>query len=91
MYSLLQSGLLANKILGKLINKRSYQQRKLVPRLWKHEWQPIQFTLVVDNLCVKYVGEKHALHLKETLKEKLQSHNRVGWRKVHWNLIRLVL
>ena len=29
----------------------------------------IQFTLVVDDFGVKYVGEKHALHLKKTLEE----------------------
>ena len=31
--------------------------------------RPIQFTLVVDNFGVKYVGEEHALHLKQTLEE----------------------
>ena len=29
----------------------------------------MQFTLVVDNFGVKYVEEKHALHLKQTLGE----------------------
>ena len=29
----------------------------------------MQFTLVVDNFGVKYVGEEHALHLKQTIKE----------------------
>ena len=69
MYGLPQSGLLANKLLENRINKRGYQQSKLVTRLWKHNWRPIQFTLVVDDFGVKYVGEKHALHLKQTLEE----------------------
>ena len=69
MYSLPQSGLLANELLEKRLNKHGYQQSKLVPRLWKHNWQPIQFTLVVDDFGVKYVGEKHALQLKQKLEK----------------------
>ena len=68
MYGLQQSGLLSNEILEKRLNKRGYQQSKLVPGIWKHDWRPIQFTLVVDYFVVKYVGEKYALHLKQTLK-----------------------
>ena len=29
----------------------------------------MQFTLVVDNSGVKYIGEKHELHIKQTLEE----------------------
>ena len=69
MYSLPKSGLLANEIIEKRLNKRGYQHRKLLPRLWKHEWKPIQFTIALDDLGVKYVGKEHALHLKQTLEE----------------------
>ena len=69
VYGLPQSGLLANKLLEKCLNKRGYYQSKLVPGLWKHEWRPVQFALVVDDFGVKYVGEDHALHLKKTLQE----------------------
>ena len=69
MYGLPQSGLLENELLGKRLNKRGYYQRKLVPGLWKHTWRPVQFTLVVDDFGVKYVGEEHAFHLKKTLEE----------------------
>ena len=67
MYGLPQSGLLANELLG--LNKRGYHQSKLVPGLWSHKGRPIQFTLVVDDFGVKYVGKEHALYLKQTLKE----------------------
>ena len=67
MYGLPQSGLLANELLEKRLNKNGYRQSKLVPGLWKHDWRPVQFTLVVDDFGVKYVGEEHALHLKQTL------------------------
>ncbi len=69
MYGLPQAGLLANELLEKRLNKHGYHQSKLVPGLWKHETRPIQFTLVVDDFGVKYVGEEHANHLKATLEE----------------------
>ena len=69
MYGLPQAGLLANELLEKRLNAKGYKQSKLVPGLWKHEWRPIQFTLVVDDFGVKYVGEEHANHLKDTLLE----------------------
>ena len=69
MYGLPQSGLLANELLEKRLNKRGYHQSKLVPGLWSHKWCPVQFTLVVDDFRVKYVSKEHALHLKQTLKE----------------------
>ena len=53
----------------KLLNKRGYHQINLVPGIWKHIWHPVQFTLVAEDFGVKYVGEKHALHLKQKIKE----------------------
>lgn len=50
MYGLPQSGLLANQLLGKRLNKHMYQQSKLVPGLWNHDWRLVQFTLVVETL-----------------------------------------
>ncbi|MGV7235206.1 MAG: hypothetical protein ACQ9ET_03015, partial [Nitrosomonadaceae bacterium] len=69
MYGLPQSGLLANELLEKRLNKHGYFQSKLVPGLWSHKTRPIQFTLVVDDFGVKYVGKEHALHLKSVLEE----------------------
>ena len=74
MYGLPQSGLLANKFLEKQLNKHGYQQSKLVPGHWKHDTRPIQFTFVVNNFGVKYVGEEHAHHLKNALEE----HNKLA-------------
>ena len=69
MYGLPQAGLLANELLEKRLNKRGYQQSKLVPGFFTHNWRPLQFTLVVDNFGVKYVGKEHATHLKNTIEE----------------------
>jgi len=69
MYGLLQSGLLAQQLLEERLNNHGYTQSSIVPGLWTHAWRPIQFTLVVDDFGVKYVGEEHALHLVNALKE----------------------
>jgi len=69
MYGLPQSGLLASELLEKRLNKSGYHQSKLVPGLWSHKWRPVQITLVADDFGVKYVGEEHTLHLKQTLEE----------------------
>ena len=69
MYGLPQSGLLANELLDKRLNKRGYHQIKLVTGLWSHKWRTVQFTLVVDDFGVKYVGKEHTIHLKKTLEE----------------------
>ena len=69
MYGLPQSGLLANKLLEKRLNKQEYRQIKLLPGLLKHDWRPVHFTLVVDDFVVKYVGEEHALHLKKKIED----------------------
>eukprot|EP00956_Cyclotella_meneghiniana_P027920 scaffold63927_cov37-Cyclotella_meneghiniana.AAC.1 len=69
MYGLPQAGLLANQLLEKRLNKHGYYQSKIIPGLWKHKTRPIQFTLVVDDFGVKYVGKEHAEHLKRVLEE----------------------
>ena len=38
--------------------------------IWKHNSQPINFTLVVDNFGIKQLGMENALHLKVSLKTK---------------------
>jgi hypothetical protein len=69
MYGLPQAGLLANELLEKRLNKNGYFQSKLVAGLWAHKTRPIQFTLVVDDFGVKYVGKEHAEHLLTTLEQ----------------------
>ena len=69
MYGLPQAGLLAQMELEERLAEHGYRQSKLVPGLWKHDWRPIAFTLVVNDFGVKYVGEEHAKHLKGVLEE----------------------
>jgi hypothetical protein len=69
MYGLPQSGLLANELLEKRLNKHGYRQSKLVPGLWKHDTRHIQFTLVVDDFGVKYTDKADVEHLQRVLEE----------------------
>jgi hypothetical protein len=65
-----QAGLFNNKFLKECLNKHGYQQSKLVPGLWKHDTRPIQFTLVVNDFGMKYIGKEHAQHLNNALEEQ---------------------
>ena len=49
------------------------------PGLWKHISRPIDFSLVVDDLGVKYAGEDNVLRLINSLKEEIKiSEDRKG-------------
>jgi hypothetical protein len=67
MYDLPQAGILANQLLACLLAIHSYHQTKFTPGLWRHVTRPIQFTLVVDDFGVQYVGKEHAQHLIDAL------------------------
>jgi hypothetical protein len=63
MYGLPQAGILANQLLVRRLAINGYNQTKFTPGLWRHVTRPIQFTLVVDDFGVQYVGAEHAQHL----------------------------
>ncbi len=69
VYGLPQSGILANQLLEKRLTTAGYYQLDATPGLWRHKWRPIMFTLIVDDFGVEYVGEQHALHLRDTIKQ----------------------
>ncbi|KAL7485958.1 hypothetical protein ACHAW6_011552 [Cyclotella cf. meneghiniana] len=69
MYGLPEAGLLAQELLKKCLNKHGYFQRKLIPSLWKHEIQFIQFELTFDDFGIKYVNKEYTNHLKSVLKQ----------------------
>ena len=62
-YGLPQSGKLANDLLRTRLNAAGYFEAPTTPGLWRHEWRPVQFVLVVDDFGVEYVGKQHARHL----------------------------
>eukprot|EP00804_Cyclotella_cryptica_P000699 CCRYP_000983-RA/>CCRYP_000983-RA protein AED:0.36 eAED:0.37 QI:0/0/0/1/1/1/5/0/509 len=69
IYGLPQAGTLANKLLRKRLAPHGYYEVAHTPGLWRHVTRPISFTLVVDDFGVKYVGQEHAEHLINVLKE----------------------
>jgi hypothetical protein len=42
---------------------------KITPGYWQHDWQPISFTLVVDDFGVKYVNKDDVEHLISSLSQ----------------------
>ena len=69
MYGLPQAGILANKLLKQRLAKHGYYEVTHTPGLWKHITRPVQFTLVVDDFGIKYVGKEHVEHLLNALQE----------------------
>ena len=90
MYGLPQAGILANKLLKKLLAKFGYFEMPHTPGLWKHLSHPVSFTLVVDDFGIKYVGKEHIDHLLSAIKKEYTVE--VDWTgglycgiKLEWN------
>ena len=69
IYGLSQAGALANKRLRKYLAPAGYYEAVRIPGLWKHVTRPVQLSLVVDDVGVKYVGKENADHLIRTLRK----------------------
>ena len=65
MYSLKQSGMLANKEFKKVLAKAGYFPSQHTAGLFVHKTRPISFTLVVNNFGVKYINKANDLHLEK--------------------------
>ena len=69
VYGLPQSGILYNTQLPGKLGEEGYFECPTTPGLWRHQWRPILFCLIVDNFGIKYVGKLHADHLASVLKK----------------------
>jgi hypothetical protein len=67
MYGLKQAGLISNQVPQTRLAPFGYYPARHTPCLWLHKTRPILFTLVVDDIAVKYVGKQHAEHLRNAL------------------------
>jgi hypothetical protein len=67
MYGLKQAGLITNQLLQSRLAPFGYYPARHTPGLWLHKSWSISFTLVVDDLAVKYVGKQHAEHFRNAL------------------------
>eukprot|EP00804_Cyclotella_cryptica_P028165 CCRYP_011030-RA/>CCRYP_011030-RA protein AED:0.16 eAED:0.16 QI:0/0/0/1/0.25/0/5/0/1115 len=68
-YGLPQAGILANKLLKQRLATDGYFELPHTPGLFKHISRPIQFTLVIDDFRIKYIGQQHLDHLLQTIKK----------------------
>ena len=89
MYTLPQSGIITQQLLEERLRKEVYTQSQFTPGLWSHKWRPVQFSLVVDNSGVKYIGKEHAEHLVVGIIETIMKRRRIGRAQniaeSHWN------
>ena len=70
MYGLAQAGLLSNELLAKRLAKHVFNQTSHTPGIWRHHAKPIQFSLVVDDLGIKYENKQDAQDLINSLEKK---------------------
>ena len=69
MCGLPHAGIIAQKLLEERLNQEEYYQSAQTQGFWKHKWQPVCFSLIVNDFGVKHVGKEHTQHLIETLKK----------------------
>ena len=70
MYGLKQAGIIANDDLIEYLKEFGYYPSRKRPGLWLHKTRRISFTLVVDDLGVKYIDKADAGHLFSAIKAK---------------------
>ena len=72
MYGLPQARILTKKQLIRFLGSYGCSPVPHTPGLWRHQWRPITFCLVVDDFGVKYIGKEHADHLIQCLRNHYQ-------------------
>ena len=72
IYRLPQAGALANRQLKEQLVPAGYYEVPHTSGLWKHISYLIQFTLVVDDFGVKYIGKQHVNHLIKALTKEYE-------------------
>eukprot|EP00804_Cyclotella_cryptica_P022237 CCRYP_017934-RA/>CCRYP_017934-RA protein AED:0.24 eAED:0.19 QI:0/0/0/1/1/1/2/0/738 len=68
-YGLPQAGILANKLLKQRLATDGYFELPHTPGLFKHISRPVQFTLVIDDFGIKYIGQEHLDHLLQSIRK----------------------
>jgi hypothetical protein len=75
IYGLPQAGILANQCIAGRLAIHGYHQTKFTPGLRRHVTRPIQYTLVVNDFGVQYVGKEYAQHLIDALETDYKFQN----------------
>ena len=68
MYELPQAGKIANDKLKIHLASFGYEPAPIPPGLWRHQTRPLQFSLVVDDLGIKYDLQEDIKYLLDALK-----------------------
>ena len=69
IYGLPNTGRLANERLRQKLKPAGFYEVAHTPGLWKHNRHPIQFSLIVDDFGVKYVGKERIDYLITSLRQ----------------------
>jgi hypothetical protein len=69
VWGLPQAGILANKQLHRKLALFGYHKSANTPGLWRHEFRPLTFTLVVDNFGIKFVNKADVDYLIASIKK----------------------
>ena len=72
MYGLKESGRIANEDIVDHLAMHVYHESQLTTGLFKHDSRPISFTLVVDDLGIKWVNKMDLDHLLQALEKKYE-------------------
>ena len=68
-YGLKEAGFLSNQTIVKLLKKHGFHQAKHTQGFFKHESRNVSFTLVVDDLGIKYTDKADVDFLIASLEE----------------------
>jgi hypothetical protein len=68
IYELSHPGTTVKQVLEERLARHGYTQKRHVSGCWKHVTRAISFTLIIDELRVKYVKKEDAQHLSHVLK-----------------------
>jgi hypothetical protein len=68
-YGLSQSGILANSLFHSQLVTEGFYESISTPGFWHYKWRPIQFSLIVNDFGVEYVGIEHFNCLLNILKK----------------------
>jgi hypothetical protein len=89
MYGLKQAGLLSNQLLQKRLSPFGCYPACHTPGMWLHKTIPIAFSLIVDDLAVKYVGKQHADHLWDALLHSYELTTDWEGKKILWHVFEM--
>ena len=72
MYGLVQAGVIAHDALKENIDPYGCAPAKITQGLWAHKYRDIHFTIMVDDLGIRYRNKKYTDHLISALQSKYE-------------------